>query len=249
MKKVLIAANWKMHKTVREAAKYIEVFLPLISGWDKTEIVICPPYTCLDYLSEALKESGIYLGAQNVFWEAQGAYTGEISTAMLIDINCRYVIIGHSERRHILGENDTIINRKLNAVSGSGLVPIFCVGETRSERENNQAKTVVEQQLEKGLAGVNVQDIVIAYEPIWAIGTGLTASPGNAQEMSGFIRSCLAGIIGGRADEIPILYGGSVTPKNIVSFVDQPDINGALVGGASLNPEDFAAIARLNENV
>ncbi len=249
MKKVLIAANWKMHKTVGEAARYIEAFLPLVSGWDKTEIAICPPYTCLPYLKDALHDSGVLLGAQNVFWEVQGAFTGEISTAMLTDMNCRYVIVGHSERRHILGESDMTINRKLEAVSGTPLIPIFCVGETQQEREDNQAKAVVERQLETGLAGIDLQDLVIAYEPIWAIGTGLTASPADAQEMSAFIRSGLAGLIGGSAVETRILYGGSVTPKNIESFIEQPDINGALVGGASLSPEDFAAIVRLNGHV
>lgn len=249
MKKVLIAANWKMHKTVEEAAKYIEIFLPIVSGWDKTEMVICPPYTCLPYLRDALRDSGVGLGAQNVFWEAQGAYTGEISAAMLADMDCSYVIIGHSERRHIVGETDAIVNRKLRAVAGTHLIPVFCVGETQPEREDNQAESIVQQQLEAGLAGIDLQDLVIAYEPVWAIGTGLTASPADAQQMSAFIRRCLADLIGGRAAETRILYGGSVTPKNIESFVGQPDINGALVGGASLSPEDFAAIVRLNGNV
>lgn len=246
MKRVLIAANWKMNKTVGEAARYIDEFLPRMAGWEQTEVVICPPFTCLAYLNGALANTGIRLGAQNVFWESQGAFTGEVSATMLVDMGCRYVIIGHSERRHLLGENNHDINRKLKAASGCGLIPIFCVGETLPEREKGLAHSVVRQQLEQGLAGIEIGKAVIAYEPVWAIGTGLNASPADAQEVCGSIRNWMAGSRGKDwAENIPILYGGSVTIQNIANLIDQPDIDGALVGGASLDPEKFAGIARL----
>ncbi len=247
MKKLLIAANWKMNKTIGEAVGYIEDFVPRLAGWDGVTAVICPPFTCLAYLREALQDTGIHLGAQNVFWEPKGAFTGEISAAMLLEIGCRYVIIGHSERRQIMGESDQDINRKLKSAVGSGLVPIFCVGETLQERETGQAREVVQRQLQQGLAGLDIRDLVIAYEPVWAIGTGLNASPADAQEMCGYIRDALGSIWEQSwATAIPILYGGSVNALNIQSFVEQPDINGALVGGASLDPEQFARIVRLN---
>ncbi len=247
MEKLLIAANWKMNKTIGEAAEYIKDLIPRLAGWDRVEVVICPPFTCLAHLSEALQDTGIHLGAQNVFWESKGAFTGEISPAMLLEMGCRYVIIGHSERRQIMGESDQDINRKLKSASSSGLVPIFCVGETLQERETGQARDVVLRQLQQGLAGLALQDLVIAYEPVWAIGTGLNASPTDAQEMCGYIRESL-GMIRDQswAAAIPILYGGSVTAVNIAGFVEQQDINGALVGGASLDPEQFARIVRLN---
>ena len=247
MKKLLIVANWKMNQTIGEAAEYVADFVPRLAGWDRGAAVICPPFTSLAYLSEALRDTGIHLGAQNVFWEPKGAFTGEISTAMLLELGCRYVIIGHSERRQIMGESDQNINRKLRSASSSGLVPIFCVGETLPEREAGQAREVVQRQLQQGLAGWELQDLVIAYEPVWAIGTGLNASPADAQEMCGYIREALAMIWNQSwAAAVPILYGGSVTALNISGFVEQADINGALVGGASLDPEQFARIVRLN---
>ncbi|MEQ8200372.1 MAG: triose-phosphate isomerase [Syntrophomonadaceae bacterium] len=247
MKRLLIAANWKMNKTVGEAARYIEDFVPRVAGWDKAETVICPPFTCLPYLSEVLQHTHIHLGAQNIFWEAKGAFTGEISAAMLLDLHCRYVIVGHSERRQLMGESDEDVNRKLKSASSAGLTPIFCVGETLPEREGGRARAVVQRQLEQGLQGLDIQNLVIAYEPVWAIGTGLNASPADAQDMCGYIRNSLSGSRGRSwAASILILYGGSVTAQNIRDFVEQPDINGALVGGASLDPEQFARIVRLN---
>ena len=247
MKKRLIVANWKMNQTIGEAAEYVADFVPRLAGWDSVAAVICPPFTSLAYLSEALRDTGIHLGAQNVFWEPKGAFTGEISAAMLLELGCRYVIIGHSERRQIMGESDQNINRKLRSASSSGLVPIFCVGETLPEREAGQAREVVQRQLQQGLAGWELQDLVIAYEPVWAIGTGLNASPADAQEMCGYIREALAMIWNQSwAAAVPILYGGSVTALNISGFVEQADINGTLVGGASLDPEQFARIVRLN---
>ena len=250
VRKTLIAANWKMYKTVGEAENFVKEFLPLVNGVEEVEIVICPPFTCLPALSQGLKDNRVKLGAQDVFWASQGAYTGEIAPAMLLDLDCRYVIIGHSERRQVMGESNAIINRKLKAASEAGLVPIFCVGETLQEREQNLARQVVQQQLEQGLMNVSPQELVVAYEPVWAIGTGVNASPDDAREMAGFIREYLA-IINDRkwAEGVRILYGGSVKPENIAQFMAEPDVDGALVGGASLNAADFARIVRLNADV
>lgn len=239
-----------MYKTVGEAKTFIKEFLPMIDTVEDTEIVICPPFTCLPLLAEELLESRVNLGAQDVFWAGQGAYTGEISPSMLLDLNCRYVIIGHSERRQVIGESNKTINLKLKAASEAGLVPIFCVGETLDQRQQNQARQVVQEQLEQGLLGILPQELVVAYEPIWAIGTGVNASPDDAREMAGFIREYLA-IIKDRtwAESVRILYGGSVKPENIVQFAAQPDVDGALVGGASLVAADFTRIVRLNGDV
>lgn len=249
-RKKLIAANWKMYKTIAEAEKFTLDFLPRITGGPDVEIAICPPFTCLPALSQSLRGSQVQLGAQDVFWENQGAYTGEISPLMLRDLNCRYVIIGHSERRHILGETEQSIRRKIKAASAAGLIPIFCVGETLQQRQKDLALEVVSQQLAKGLQDLAVPELVIAYEPVWAIGTGVNASPADAQEMIGFIRGSLGRLYDkNRAAEVRILYGGSVKPDNIAGFVGQPDIDGALVGGASLDAADFARIVRLERNV
>jgi len=247
VRKLLIAANWKMYKTIGEAENFINEFLPLVNRVAEVEIVICPPFTCLPALSQGLKANQVMLGAQDVFWASSGAYTGEIAPAMLLDLDCRYVIIGHSERRQVMGESNAIINRKLKAASEAGLVPIFCVGETLPEREQNLARQVVETQLEQGLIDVFPQELVVAYEPVWAIGTGINASPDDAREMAGFIREYLA-IIKDRtwAESVRILYGGSVKPENIAQFIAEPDVDGALVGGASLDAGAFARIVRLN---
>lgn len=239
-----------MYKTVNEAEDFVREFLPRIAGEGNIEIVLCPPFTCLSAMSRSIKGSRVWLGAQDVFWADQGAYTGEISPAMLMDLECKYVIIGHSERRQVIGETDAIINRKLSAACEAGLVPIFCVGETLQERQQNLARHVVQQQLEQGLLNVSPQELVVAYEPVWAIGTGINASSSDAREMAGFIREQLA-IIKDRkwAEAVPILYGGSVKPENIAQFMAEPDIDGALVGGASLDAADFARIVRLNADV
>jgi triosephosphate isomerase len=249
-RKPLIAANWKMYKTVNEALEFVKEFLPLASGVHDIDIAVCPPFTSLLALSMVFKGSPIKLGAQDVFWESQGAYTGEISPAMLMDLGCQYVIVGHSERRHILGESDLIINRKLINVCLSGMTPIFCVGETLQEREDGLAREVVQKQLAKGLQGITPREMVIAYEPVWAIGTGVNASPADAREMTGFIREFLAILYDKNwAEDVLILYGGSVKPDNIAHFMAEKDVDGALVGGASLNAVDFARIVRLNRNV
>ncbi|MEQ8235631.1 MAG: triose-phosphate isomerase [Syntrophomonadaceae bacterium] len=248
-RKKLIAANWKMYKTIAEAEMFVQEFLPLIAGQTETESVICPPFTCLPAVRQAVKSSQVQLGAQDVFWENQGAYTGEISPAMLLDLDCRYVIIGHSERRHIMGETEANINRKLKAATLAGLIPIFCVGETLDQREKELAREIVSQQLAKGLQDLRLDSLVVAYEPVWAIGTGVNATPEDAQEMIGYIRECLARMYDEEwAGKVRILYGGSVKPGNIASFLEQPDIDGALVGGASLVAPDFASIVRFREN-
>lgn len=250
VRRTLVAANWKMYKTVSEARNFIQEFLALVDTVEDIDIVICPPFTCLPVLSEALRDNQIKLGAQDVFWASQGAFTGEIAPAMLLDLNCRYVIIGHSERRQVIGEDNNIINLKLKAASDAGLVPIFCVGETLPQRQQNQARQVVEEQLREGLMNISPEELVVAYEPVWAIGTGINASPEDAREMAGFIREYLA-IIKDRqwAESVRILYGGSVKPENIAQFVAQPNVDGALVGGASLVVADFARIVRLNADV
>ena len=245
----LIAANWKMYKTISEAEKFIQDFLPGIIGKQDVDIAICPPFTCLAGVRDSLRGSRVQLGAQDVFWEHQGAYTGEISPAMLLDLDCRYVIIGHSERRHILGETEQAIHRKLQAASTAGLIPIFCVGETLQQREKELAREVVSQQLVKGLAGLAVTELVVAYEPVWAIGTGINASPADAREMIVFIREYLGRIYDqDYAERVRILYGGSVKPENVAGFVSQPQIDGALVGSASLDAGDFARIVGFKEN-
>lgn len=252
MRKIIIAANWKMHKTMAEAKDYISAILPLLAGENDAEIILCPAYTSLALLQSELKGSRVKLGAQNLFWEASGAYTGEVSASMLTDCGCEYVIVGHSERRHLMGESDANINRKLKAALASSLVPIFCVGETLPERQNNRALEVVKEQIRKGLHEIMLAagQIVIAYEPVWAIGTGVNASADDAQEMIEFIRGQLASLYGEAvAGSISILYGGSVKPENISDFMAKEDIDGALVGGASLHPHDFARIVRFKKDV
>lgn len=250
MRKRLMAANWKMHKTTSEAAAFINELLPLLEGAEDTEIVICPPFTLLPEMKRSLeghRNSYIGLGAQNLFWAEKGAYTGEISAAMLKDVGCSHVIIGHSERRHIFGEKDEDIHKKIEAALVAGLIPILCVGETLEEREAKKAFTVVEKQLENGLQGLTFKNrgLVIAYEPVWAIGTGINAKAADAQEMLAFIRQWVRKKYGEQqADTLPILYGGSVKPANIDEFMAENDIDGALVGGASLQAGDFARIVR-----
>ena len=252
MRKPILAANWKMHKSMSEARDYARAFLPLIVDETEVEIIICPAYTSLAVLQAELSGSAVKLGAQNLFWEANGAYTGEISASMLLDSGCDYVIIGHSERRHIMGESDTNINRKIKAALDNSLTPIFCVGETLPERQNNMAREVVKEQIKKGLNEISLGSagLIIAYEPVWAIGTGINASADDAQEMIEFIRGQLTALYGEQlVQSICILYGGSVKAENIADFMAKKDIDGALVGGASLNPNDFARIVRLGKDV
>lgn len=234
----LIIANWKMNHTISETTQFAEKLLASkIPPPDKVEIVICPPFTSLPSLFEKLKKTDIKLGAQNCHWESSGAFTGEISAKFLKECGCSYVIVGHSERREIFGETDEMINRKLKAVLDYAMIPIFCVGEKKEERKAGQTLEVISRQIEKGLEGIsseNLKKLVVAYEPVWAIGTGENASPAQAQEVHHFIRK--------KVGKIRVLYGGSVKGDNVASLMKEKDIDGALVGGASLAVDSFVKI-------
>ncbi|ADY57477.1 triosephosphate isomerase [Syntrophobotulus glycolicus DSM 8271] len=242
-RKQLIAGNWKMFMNTQQAREFALDFQGRVADVTDKEIVICAPFTALHVLKEEWEEGIIHIGAQDVFYQKEGAYTGEISPAMLVDLACTYVIIGHSERRGYLKENDELIAQKIKAALENNLKPILCVGENLSQREDGKALSFVRSQVEKDLSELSSSDIgkiVIAYEPVWAIGTGKTASPQDAQEMCAAIRSTLAGIAGAAANNIQILYGGSVKADNIKELTKKKDIDGALVGGASLDPKQFA---------
>jgi triosephosphate isomerase len=245
MKTWMVAGNWKMHNTIAESialARAIKDGLsPLISG----DVVVAPPFTALCAVYEALKGSRIQLAAQNMHDEDKGAYTGEISPAMLTDVGCAYVILGHSERRKYFGETDERVNRKVKKALAAGLKPVVCVGETDEERSRGVTQAVVNRQVLGALTGVDrVDDLVIAYEPVWAIGTGKVATCAQAEEVHAFIRELLRGLYGDIAKNIRILYGGSVTQDNIAELAAMDDIDGALVGGASLKADAFLGIIR-----
>jgi len=242
MRKPVISANWKMNKTISEAISFCDEFIPIAKGVNDVEIIIAPPYTALQSVIERCRGTNILISAQNVFYEEKGAYTGEISPVMLKDIECEYSIIGHSERRQYFGETDEIINKKLKAALKAGLKAILCIGETLNERSSGRTFDVLDSQIKGAFKDIGLDNIVIAYEPVWAIGTGVTATPLQAEEAHQRIRALLREIYGPRAEEVRILYGGSVTPENIDSLMSEPDIDGALVGGASLKPESFAKI-------
>lgn len=248
MRKPLIAANWKMYQTISDGVALVRRLRALLGDNDAVEVVVCPPFTALQTVGEALKGSRIGLGAQDMHWEKEGAYTGEISPVMLTDVGCRYVILGHSERRQYFGETDPQVNRKLKAALEHQLVPILCVGEALEERKDGRTLQVVELQLQGGLSEVAPQAaerMAIAYEPVWAIGTGLTATPEQAVEVHAFIRNYLAKTWGkAAATTIRILYGGSVKPDNIDALMAEAEIDGALVGGASLKADAFARIVQ-----
>ena len=244
-RRYLIAANWKMHKTLTEARTLAREVRRGLTWGLKSEVALAPPFTALAAVAEELADSDIRLAAQDTFWERQGAYTGAISPVMLHDVGCRYVIIGHSERRHFFGDTDRTVNRKLKATLEVGLCPICCIGETLEERQANQTLARVGKQLEEGLAGLaplTGAQLALAYEPVWAIGTGLTATPQQAQEVQAFIRSLLRELLGAAAEDVRILYGGSVTPDNTAALLAEPDIDGALVGGASLKAPSVLGI-------
>jgi triosephosphate isomerase len=241
----VIAGNWKMNKTAGEARALARAIKAGITEQTVPQVVMAPPFTALHALSDEIQGSRIILGAQNVYWESQGAFTGEISIPMLEEAGCGMVIIGHSERRQYFGETDQTVNRRVRAVLNSKLQPIICIGETLAEREDGVHHDVVSQQLAGGLDGLTGQSllrIILAYEPVWAIGTGRTASPETAQEMHGSIRNWLSEKFGEKAQHVRILYGGSVKPDNIDDLMRQPDIDGALVGGACLEAESFLRI-------
>jgi triosephosphate isomerase (TIM) len=246
MRRPIIVGNWKMHKTTAEAMALVEALNASVTQIQDVDIGVAPPYTVLMAVAEALRGSAIFVAAQNMHWEPQGAFTGEISAAMLTDVGCRRVIIGHSERRQHFAETDATVNRKLRAALNAQLDPILCVGETLDQREGNATFGVLEQQIRQGLAEIpadGMRRTVLAYEPIWAIGTGKTATPAQAQEVHAFIRDLLGALYGkALADEVRIQYGGSVNAGNIQTLMSQPDVDGALVGGASLEASSFAQI-------
>jgi triosephosphate isomerase (TIM) len=248
MRVPLIAGNWKMYKTVAEAVELVEALLQHAEqGYaSDREVLVCPPFTALYPLAPLLADSNIALGAQNMHHADEGAFTGEVSPVMLKDISCRYVILGHSERRQVFGEDDALINRKVQAAMTHGLTPVLCVGETKPQRDAGDAEPVTLGQLRAGLSGLSadmVRSVVIAYEPVWAIGTGETATPADAQAMHAAIRNALASDFGQNvADAVRVLYGGSVKPDNVDALMAQRDLDGALVGGASLKAEQFTRI-------
>jgi len=249
IRRPFIAGNWKMFKTVSQAVETAAQLVKLVKD-AKAEVMIAPPFTAVSAVSDVLKGSPVSLGAQNLFWESEGAYTGEISPGMLYSAGCRYVITGHSERRQYFGETDESVNKKIKAANQAGLIPILCVGETESERESKKTFSVLDKQIKKGLEDFladELKDLVIAYEPVWAIGTGKTASNEQVQEVHTFLRSLIEKNFGNDlAESIRILYGGSVKPNNISELMRMPDIDGALVGGASLDAETFSKIVRFN---
>jgi triosephosphate isomerase len=239
----LIAGNWKMHKTLAEARDLAREIVQGVGPQTRAEVVLAPPYTALSAVAAEISGSKVLLAAQDTFWEEKGAFTGAIAPGMLADVGCTYVIVGHSERRQHFGDDDEAVNRKVHAVLAAGLKPIMCVGETLGEREAGKTFAVVETQVLNGLAGFPVSErerLVIAYEPVWAIGTGKTATPEQAQEVHHLIRQLLADTLG--TGEVRILYGGSVTPDNAATLLAEPDLDGALVGGASLKAEAFLPI-------
>jgi triosephosphate isomerase len=248
MRVPLVAGNWKLNKTAAEARQLVSEMLPNLQGINGVEKLVCPPFTALMAVADLLKGTGIGLGAQNLYWEASGAYTGEVSPTMLAEF-CQYVIIGHSERRAYFGETDATVNHKVKAALAHKLTPVVCVGETLEENEAGKAAEVVSRQVKEGLKGANIasgSDLVIAYEPVWAIGTGKTANPEDTNTLiRNVIRPTAAGLFGEEvAQAVRVLYGGSVKPGNAAEFFDTDEVDGALVGGASLKAADFVGITQ-----
>ncbi len=250
MRKKLVAGNWKMNKNYKDSQALADLINLELTDFDyeKADVIICPPFTSLSIVSSVLEDSQTHLGAQNLFYEDDGAYTGEISAGMLRSVGCEYVIIGHSERRQYFGETNETINKKIFKALGYELTPIVCVGETLEERDDNRQTDVVGKQVRESLANLSVPDalkIIIAYEPVWAIGTGKNASPEQANEMHEFIRKVLSEMFGeGTAGKVRILYGGSMKPSNSKELFAQPHIDGGLIGGASLEADSFVQIIR-----
>jgi triosephosphate isomerase (TIM) len=249
-RKPFIAGNWKMYKTSGEAEQTAAEIVRLTTDITGVDILIAPPFTALSGVSRIIAGAHVFLGAQNLFWEKEGAFTGEISPAMLADAGCSHVIIGHSERRQYFGETDETVNKKVMAAINFSLIPVLCVGETEKERDAGQTFYVLDKQIKKGLEGFSFDDLarmVVAYEPVWAIGTGKTATRDQAQEAHHFLRGLLQTLFGKTgADALRIVYGGSVKPGNIKELMDMPDVDGALVGGASLDAATFSAIVHYN---
>jgi triosephosphate isomerase len=241
----LIAGNWKMHKTVRQAEDFVAGLLPLVSGKSGVDIAVCPPFPALGAVIDSVRGSAVRVFAQNMHFELEGAFTGEVSPPMLAELGVHGVIVGHSERRELFGETDRALAHKVPAALAEALVPILCVGETEEEREAGETERKLRHQVQEDLARVadeRLGDVVIAYEPIWAIGTGRVASPEQVQEAIGFIRALVADRSREQAERIRLLYGGSVSPDNAKALLALPDVDGALVGGASLKPDAFAAV-------
>jgi triosephosphate isomerase len=248
MRRKLLAANWKMYKTPEQTGEFFREFIPLIANHNRDEICVCPPFVDLPAAVEAAKGSSVAVGGQNLHWEKEGAFTGEISSAMLLAVGCTHVIIGHSERRQYFGETDDMVNAKLKTALEAGLTPIVCVGEVLEEREAGLTDDVLRRQCTRALSkisGRKAGKLVIAYEPVWAIGTGKTATPALASEAHSLIRGEVAKALGDEvANNLRILYGGSVKPENVKDLMSEQEIDGALVGGASLIPSSFAAIVK-----
>jgi triosephosphate isomerase len=245
-----MAGNWKMYKTRSEAKAFFEAFVPLVAGVGDRDALICPPSVCLETAVAATAGSGVAVGAQTMHYAAEGAFTGELAPAMLTELGVSHVVLGHSERRQYYAENDADLARKVRAALDAGLLPVLCCGETLEEREAAQTEAKLGGQLDAGLAEISAEElakVAIAYEPIWAIGTGKTATPETAQETVAFVRSRVRERFGDAADTVRVLYGGSVKAANIDALMAQPDIDGVLVGGASLDPEEFARIVRFVE--
>ena len=249
MRTPIIAGNWKMYKRLDESVAYVERFAPLVEGVTHCEVVVAPAFTALQAVAERAKGTNILVAAQNIAAEpGEGAFTGEVSAELAADAGATICIVGHSERRQYYGESDASVNRKLRAALDAGLRPILCVGEMLADRDAGHAEAVVERQIRGSIEGLTAPDLsrtITAYEPVWAIGTGRTATPEIAQQMHRFIRDLVAEMVGSEiADGMPVLYGGSVKPENVSELMRQPDIDGGLVGGASLDPESFAKIVR-----
>ena len=246
-RKKIIAGNWKMNKTVAEATELANGIKMDLANHSECDVVLCPPFTCIAAVSAVVQDCQIKIGGQNMHWESSGAYTGEVSPAMLRDLYCHYVILGHSERRSYFGETDEIVNKKVKAALASRLTPIVCVGETLEERDGGRAMAVVRTQVTNSLAGLGADlvKVVIAYEPVWAIGTGRTATAAQAQEMHAFIRKTLTEMSNeDTACSIRIQYGGSMKPSNSAELLGQPDIDGGLIGGAALDARSFVEIVK-----
>ena len=240
-----IAGNWKMHKTVAEAEQYVGALLPRVAAVDGVEIVVCPPFTALQPLVDSARGSQVAIYAQTMHEADEGAFTGEVSSAMLADIDVDGVILGHSERREYFNETDRALQQKVPKALEAGLTPILCVGETEDERERGETERKLRYQVQEGLEKVpadRLADVVVAYEPVWAIGTGLTATAEQAQEAASFVRALVANFDKAAAEQVRVLYGGSCKPENVEELLALPDVDGALVGGASLDPADFTAI-------
>ncbi|MEJ2155497.1 MAG: triose-phosphate isomerase [Desulfobacteraceae bacterium] len=253
MRRPLISGNWKMYKTGPEAVAFINALKDAVAGASEVDIMVAPPFTALNQVAEAAAGTTIGVGAQNLHWESEGAYTGEISAQMLNAAGCQYVIIGHSERRQYFGETDQEINRKIDAAAKAGLIPVFCIGETESQRDAGETFSVLDKQVKNGLEGLfseNLKSLIVAYEPVWAIGTGKTATKEQAQEVHAYLRNGFSEMYGPEfAQGLRILYGGSVKPSNVKDLMAMEDIDGALVGGASLDPDSFSRLVHFKDQV